>query len=128
MKHPLSIKKVTVKDLAKELRVSRGTIDRAFHDREGINPETKKLILEKAKELGYRTNRLAQTLSRKKAIKIGCVIPRGHGPLHDKGFFSNIEAGIVAAYHDLLDHNLHIGGKKTDFFGVDPRSQIDCIG
>jgi hypothetical protein len=93
MKHPLSIKKVTVKDLAKELRVSRGTIDRAFHDREGINPETKKLILEKAKELGYRTNRLAQTLSRKKAIKIGCVIPRGHGPLHDKGFFPTSKPG-----------------------------------
>jgi LacI family transcriptional regulator len=127
MKHPPAIDKVTVKDLARQLGISRGTIDRAFHDRPGINLETKKLILEKAKELGYQTNRLAQTLSRKKVIKIGYVIPQGHGPYQDKGFFSNIEAGIVKAYHDLQDHNLRIIGKKTDFFGIDPRMQIGLI-
>jgi LacI family transcriptional regulator len=127
MKHRAPPEKVTVKDLARELRISRGTIDRAFHNRSGINPETKKLILAKAEELGYHTNRLAQTLSRKKTITIGYLIPKGHGPHQDKGFFTTIEAGIKSAYADLRDHNVRIIGKKTEFFGIDPTAQIALI-
>jgi LacI family transcriptional regulator len=118
---------ITVKDLAKKLKISRGTIDRAFHDRSGINPETKEMILRKAKELGYRTNRLARTLSLKRTVRIGYIIPKGHGDRQDKGFFSNIEAGIASAYRELLDHNVRIAGKKTEYFGIDPEMQIRFI-
>ena len=36
----------TIKDIAKLCGVSEGTVDRAINDRAGINPETKKRIME----------------------------------------------------------------------------------
>ena len=49
-------RKVTVKDLARICGVSIGTIDRAINDRGGINPGTKKKILEAARANGFVKN------------------------------------------------------------------------
>ncbi|NLC45362.1 MAG: LacI family DNA-binding transcriptional regulator, partial [Clostridiales bacterium] len=40
--------KVTVQMIADRVGVSKGTVDRALHNREGINEETKEKILEVA--------------------------------------------------------------------------------
>jgi len=46
--------RITTSQLAKICGVSQGTVDRALNDRAGIHPETKKRIVEKAKEYGFR--------------------------------------------------------------------------
>ncbi len=46
--------KITTTQLARICGVSQGTVDRALHNRGGINPETRKRILEIAKEYDYR--------------------------------------------------------------------------
>ena len=43
--------------LAKICNVSQGTVDRAFHNRDGISPKTKEYILSVAREYGYRPNK-----------------------------------------------------------------------
>lgn len=67
-------KKVTVKDLARICGVSIGTIDRAINDRGGINPETKKKILEAAREHGFVKNQTALSLSSGRPTLIGVII------------------------------------------------------
>ncbi|MBQ9117202.1 MAG: helix-turn-helix domain-containing protein, partial [Clostridia bacterium] len=47
---------MTTTQLARICGVSQGTVDRALHNRGGINPETKARILEIAKEYDYRPN------------------------------------------------------------------------
>jgi LacI family transcriptional regulator len=48
--------KITTTQLARICGVSQGTVDRALHNRGGINPETRARILEIAKEYDYRPN------------------------------------------------------------------------
>ena len=43
---------VTIKDIAKEANVSRGTVDRALNDRGGVNPDVAARIKSIASELG----------------------------------------------------------------------------
>ena len=65
---------ITTKDIARICGVSRGTVDRALHNRPGINPETKEKILKIAKELGYRPNMVARSLVKGQTMSIGVVV------------------------------------------------------
>lgn len=69
------MKHVTIKDVAKALNVSISTISRAFNDKYDIHPDTKNMILEKAKEMGYSPNPIAQRLTQHKSSLIGVVVP-----------------------------------------------------
>ncbi len=66
--------RITTKDIARICGVSRGTVDRALHNRPGINPETRDRIIKKAKELGYRPNMVARSLVKGQTMSIGVVV------------------------------------------------------
>lgn len=66
--------RITVKDLARICGVSIGTVDRAINNRHGINPETKKKILDTAAEYGFVKNLNAISLSLGKPNLIGVII------------------------------------------------------
>jgi len=65
---------VTTKDIAEACGVSRGTVDRALNDRPGINPETKKQVLQMAEKMGYRPHLLARSLVKGKTMSIGVIV------------------------------------------------------
>ncbi len=54
---------VTTKQIAELAGVSRGTVDRALHNRGRVNPEVAAKIKEIADELGYRPHTAAQSLA-----------------------------------------------------------------
>jgi len=55
-------KPVTIKSIAKELGVSFSTVSKALNDNPLIKEETRKMVLDKAKEMGYMPNSLAKGL------------------------------------------------------------------
>ena len=65
---------VTIKDIAKELGLSTSTVSRALRDSYEISPETKKIVLEYAKEINYRPNPIALSLKEKRSRSIGIVV------------------------------------------------------
>lgn len=65
---------VTTKDLARICNVSRTSVVRALNNQKGISDSTRKMILDKAKELGYRTDMLAKGLAQGKTMYIGVVV------------------------------------------------------
>ncbi|TDX45530.1 LacI family DNA-binding transcriptional regulator [Orenia marismortui] len=65
---------VKIKDIAKRLGVSPGTISKALNDKKGVSEELKKKIKKLANEMGYRPNLIAQRLSSKKSNTIGVFI------------------------------------------------------
>lgn len=65
---------VTTKDLARICGVSRATVSRAIHGVGSIRPETKKMILDKAAELGYSPDHLARSLVCGKSYMIGVIV------------------------------------------------------
>lgn len=67
---------VGIKDIARQLGVSTGTVDRALHDKPGINQVTRARVLAMAAALGYRPNLAARHLKNRTAIRIGVHLPR----------------------------------------------------
>lgn len=68
-------KQVTLKDLARKLRLSVSTVSRALRNVPDISPETKKLVMALAEELNYEPNFIAKSLVNKQTKVIGVVLP-----------------------------------------------------
>jgi len=67
---------VGIKDIARVIGVSIGTVDRALHDKKGISPATRSRVLGAAASLGYRPNLAARRLKAGTAIRISVNLPR----------------------------------------------------
>ena len=67
-------KRITVKDLARDLGMSVSTVSRAFYPDAVIAEATRKLVLERAGEIGYRANPFAQSLITKRTQIVGMVV------------------------------------------------------
>ena len=66
-------KKITAKEIAENLGVSRATVSRALNGSSGVGPELRKKILSYAQESGYKTVPTTADLSRKSTKIIGLV-------------------------------------------------------
>jgi LacI family transcriptional regulator len=88
----MATSKIRIREIAKLANVSIGTVDRAFHARRGIREETRKRVLQIAKDLGYTPNPAARALSvGAGVIRVGVCIPR---EIHF--FYDQLRAGILA--------------------------------
>jgi LacI family transcriptional regulator len=80
---------ITIHHLANVLKISASTVSRALNDNNRISEKTRKLVQQKAAEMGYRPNVLAANLRSRKTNTIGVVVPR-----IDRYFFSSAISGI----------------------------------
>lgn len=69
------MKKVTLKDIAKELNVSVATVSHVMNNLDDISDDTKKKVLKTAKKLGYISNNSAISLRSGKTYTIAIIIP-----------------------------------------------------
>lgn len=69
------MKRVTIKDIAEALRISTSTVSRALVDDHNIRTETKQLILETARKMGYRPNPVARNLKSGRSNTVGVLVP-----------------------------------------------------
>lgn len=67
-------RRITVKDLARDLGMSVSTVSRAFYPDAVIAEATRKLVLQRAGEIGYRPNPFAQSLITKRTQIVGMVV------------------------------------------------------
>ncbi len=65
--------KYTLEEIAQICGVSAGTVDRAVNNRSGIKPQTKEKIMKVIDEVGYRPNKIAQSLAMGRTRTIGIV-------------------------------------------------------
>lgn len=65
--------KYTLQEIAQICGVSAGTVDRAVNNRSGIKPETKERIMRVIDEVGYKPNKIAQSLAMGRTKTIGIV-------------------------------------------------------
>ncbi|MGE5109671.1 MAG: substrate-binding domain-containing protein [Acidobacteriaceae bacterium] len=83
---------VGIKDIARALGISIGTVDRALHSRGGINPGTKERVLEMARSLGYKPNLAARYLKAPRRLRITVILPAKIA-----SFFDAVRSGIRQA-------------------------------
>ncbi len=111
----------TIKDIADALGVSRGTVDRALHNRAEVSADVRERVLEKAKELGYRSNKAGRLLSVcKKTKTIGVLMPSVNNP-----FFDDVKRGLVEAEREYKDFGFSL--KIVDVAGFDQEIHLDAI-
>lgn len=79
---------ITIKDIAEICGVSIGTVDRALNNRYGISRQTKNRILQVVKELNYRPDYTARSLSKGRSNTIGVVLFN----LHNRSFAQLMDA------------------------------------
>jgi len=65
----------TIKDLARELKLSPSTISRALRNHPDISSKTKKRVVSLADKLDYHPDSIAQSLQTKKTKTIGVIVP-----------------------------------------------------
>lgn len=68
-------KYVTIKDIAKELNIHHTTVSRALRNSASVSKKTNDLIWEKATELGYKPNLIAQGFRNNSSTTIGILVP-----------------------------------------------------
>jgi len=83
----------TLADVARAARVATSTASRALQESPRISEMTKLRVREAARGLGYRPNRLAQSLRKQTASLVGIVVPDIGAP-----FFSRVVKGAQAVF------------------------------
>ena len=66
---------ITLKNLAKELKVSVSTVSKALRDSPEISNETIEKVKDLAKKYNYRPNKIALSLKSNRTLTIGVIIP-----------------------------------------------------
>lgn len=66
---------ISIKDVAKEAKVSIATVSRVLNGIEVVNEETQKRVREAVEKLGYRPNIIARSLKTQRTRTIGILIP-----------------------------------------------------
>lgn len=107
---------VTSEEIARKCGVSRGTVDRALHGRDGVSRKTRERILEAAEELGYRPHALARSLVLGRTSTIGLVT-------------FNLRNSFIS---ELVTHSEMHARRRGYFTYVtntdnEPEVEVDCI-
>jgi len=94
------VKRVTIKDIASRAGVSVTTVAKAINDKARISEDTKRLIIDTAREMGYTPNKSARAMASSE-INIGIVYPK-----KPSEFISYIEAGFSRGAEELADYRV----------------------
>lgn len=85
---------VTIKDIAKKAGVSVSTASRALNNNSRISEKTRQHVKEVAKQLGYKPNFSAQSLTRGRANIVGVIFPIMKADAPANPFHIDIMRGI----------------------------------
>lgn len=88
----MTTKNATIKDVAREAKVSVASVSRVLNGLGGVTPETKKNVREVAARLNYIPDNAARSLITGRTNTIGAVLPDLYGE-----FFSELIRGIDLA-------------------------------
>ncbi|UZF94840.1 LacI family DNA-binding transcriptional regulator [Bosea sp. NBC_00550] len=100
MSSAVSGERVTIYDVAQAARVSTATASKALNDTGRVSLETRDRIKRVARELGFRPNSLARSLTRKRSFSVGLLTNDTYGR-----FTLPLMAGISEG---LIDHGVSV--------------------
>jgi DNA-binding LacI/PurR family transcriptional regulator len=87
-------KRVTITDIARMAGVSPGAVSFALNGRTGVSEQTRRRILDIAKEYEWQPNSAARALVGARAGVIGFAVNRSAGTLGTEAFFTDLIAGV----------------------------------
>src|ERR1039457_4077498 len=91
-----------IRDIARALGTSIGTVDRALHGRSGVSPKTRDRVLKMAQKLNYRPNVAARNLKLNHRLRVGVFLPEQ-----------------IALFYDLVREGIRAACATESGIGVD---------
>lgn len=92
-------KTVSIRDLARHLDISIGTVSRALNGKADVNPETRERVLEAAKRLGYVPNQSGRSLRQGTTNTVGFMIESTIETADNGGsFFMPVFEGVQSVF------------------------------
>jgi len=111
-----------IKDVARALGISIATVDRAFHDRPGVNPKTRARVLAMAQKLNYRPNLAARNLKLNRRLSIAVHLPE---QIHS--FFTPLLEGVKAAADSVFGVELDVEYRTYPRMGEGDLALLESI-
>lgn len=112
---------VTAQQIADLAGVSRGTVDRALHNRGRVNPEVAAKIHKIAAELGYKPNLIGQALVKSgRNFKLGAILQSTETPT-----MQIVRAGVQRAAEELAASGVELIMRETR--GLDTELVLEHI-
>lgn len=105
-------------DIAKKAKVSSMTVSRVLNNSGPVAAETRDLINKIVKELNYQPDLVAKSLSSRKTMTLGVIVPRT-----EQLFFDNYVAQITSGIADAAYEN----GYRILLVPIDKSSEDDSI-
>jgi DNA-binding LacI/PurR family transcriptional regulator len=104
---------IGIRDLARHLDISIGTVSRALNDRADVNPLTRQRVREAAAKLGYSPNQSGRSLRRGKTDLVAMIVPsRSDDTLINTVFLSVLDGLKRRLGEDGLDLAIFLEGEK----------------
>ena len=112
---------VTIREIARIAKVSRGTVDKVLNNRPGVSDEVRERVSGIAKALGYKPTIIGKALAnQKKAFLIGVIVPPDSNP-----YFEDIKRGVNAAYDEVKYCGIQIDYQVMR--SLEPKEQLGII-
>jgi LacI family transcriptional regulator len=127
-KRPMTAyKQITIYDIAEALSLSPATISRGLKDHPAIRKDTRKRIIDKAREMGYQHNSFASNLRRNRTNTIGVIVPR-----LNSYFMSTVIAGMekvanAAGYNLIISQSMESVQKEISNVNTLFNSRVDGL-
>jgi DNA-binding LacI/PurR family transcriptional regulator len=107
-----------IRDLARHLDISIGTVSRALNDRADVNAETRNRVREAAARLGYSPNQSGRSLRRGRTDLVGVIIPTGGDRTLITPVFLSVLDGLRRyLFEQRLDLSIFLHGPDEPLFG-----------
>lgn len=120
-------KRVTAKEIARELGISVMTVSRALNNRPNVDAETRTRVQEAARRLGYVPNRIAKSLVLQRTHIIGVVVPEITHSFFPEAIRGIEEVASQAGYHLILTHSAEDAVREDEVIHLLESQQVDGI-
>ncbi|WEV45708.1 LacI family DNA-binding transcriptional regulator [Streptococcaceae bacterium ESL0687] len=121
------MKKIGIREVAKEAQVSPTTVSRVLNNRGYISEETKTKVLEAMEKLQYYPNELARALFKNETYTVGLIFPTITNPFHAE-LIQSIELELSnQGYKVLLCNSLNNPEKEKAYLSMLRKNQVDGI-
>lgn len=120
-------KPITIREIARKLKISPSTVSRALHDHPSIGLITTMRVKKMAKECNYEPNQTAIFFKQRKTFTIGVILPKLSEP-----FFSSAISAIenIAQDHNytvLLGQSLDDAERELKIINTFKKHRVDGI-
>ncbi|GIP51331.1 MULTISPECIES: LacI family DNA-binding transcriptional regulator [Paenibacillus] len=112
-------RRLTIKELAKQIGVSVATLDRVLNNRGNVKRQTYDKVMDKIKELNYMPNKSASFLSRMNDYSMAIVFPE-----LPEYFWKQVEKGVQIAIDEFRDYGLNVTIIRSEKYDLDPQKKI----